>query len=191
MRKIIAKQEDGKKKRTNQLLVGGILIIVMVLSTIGYSLNSGDETSTEKIEYKGIEFTRESGLWTAEINSLQFSFAYNPQETKAIDEPLNALDSYEGKVLYFYSESNDATTEIYRNLFYNNQVVQRVQNACLDGENCSGDAPIKTCDNNFIIIKTGENESITQRENCVFIEGNHNNLTKLSDAFLFKIIGVQ
>lgn len=192
MRKIISKQDEGKKKRTNQLVIGGILIVVMVLSTLGYSLNSGENDSTESVTYNGIKFAKDSGLWNANIGDFTFSFKYNPKETEKINSSLNMIDEYNSKPLYLFSESVEAGTEIYRNLFYSNSLVERIQEACLEGEACTNpDAPIKTCSDNFIIIKESENDRIYQQENCVFIEGKKEDLTKLADSFLFKIIGVQ
>ena len=36
----------------------------------------------------------------------------------------------------YLSDNSEAETEIYKNLFYQNQIVQRVQEACLAGEKC-------------------------------------------------------
>ena len=92
--------------------------------------------------------------------------------------------------MYIYSENSDAETEIYRNLFYQKSIVQRVQSACLEGEECSGDLPIKTCEDNFVLIREGLEDKIFQNNNCVFIESAGENLTMLSDEFLFKLLKI-
>src|SRR4030043_218564 len=191
MRKIISKAEEDKKKRRNQFIVGGGLILVMFLSILGYSTMKDKKENNEKIIYNEIEFTKESGLWIAEIGNFQFSFKYNPEEIEKTNSQLNSLNSYYEKPLYIYSEDTGAETEIYRNLFYYNQIVQRIQNPCLeeDKEKCGENLPIKNCEDNFIIIRESNNTEIKQQENCVFIEGKKEDLTKLSDGFLFKITG--
>lgn len=191
MRKIISKEDKRKKKKRNQLIIGIILVVVMFFSVLGSSVNREGDDKTEKIKYNGIDFTKESGLWNAKISNLQFSFVYNPQETGKINSSLNKLEDYAGKPLYIYSENRETLTEIYRNLFYQNLIAQRVQEACIWEEKCEGDFPIKTCSDNFIIIKESENSQIYQQENCVFIEGKKEDLVRLADSFLFKIIGVQ
>ncbi len=163
----------------------------MFFSVLGYSMNSGGDEETEKISYNGIDFTKELGLWNAKVSNLQFSFVYNPQETEEINSSLKLLENYAGKPLYLYSGDREALTEVYRNIFYQNLIVQRVQEACFEGEKCEGDFPIKTCSDNFIIIKESENNQIYQQENCVFIEGKKEDLVRLADSFLFKIVGVQ
>jgi len=190
MRKIISKEDEGKKRRRNQFIIGGVLILVMLASSLGYAFTREQTASNEKIIYNGFEFTKQSGFWSTNINSYQFFFAYNPKETPKINSILNSLESYVGKPLYIYSESSEAATEIYRNLFYQNQIVERVQDACLNGEKCENNAPIKTCENNFIIIKESVNNRIMQNKSCVFVEGNMGNLTQLSDEFLFNIAGI-
>jgi len=191
MRKIISKAKEGRKKKMKQFAVSGILIVILFLSVFGYSSIKDSQGDNEKITYNGIEFTKESGLWNAEIGNSIFYFKYNPQEIEMIDSQLNSLNNYYGKPLYIYSENSEAETEIYRNLFYYNQIVQRVQDACLeeDKAKCGENVPIKNCENNFIIIKESNNTGITQQENCVFIEGNED-LIKITDEFLFKMMGI-
>jgi hypothetical protein len=192
MRKIVSREEGARRSKRNQLLIGGVLILVMVASVLGYAFGREQpSTDSEKIIYNGLEFTKTGNLWNTNAGNYQFSFLYNPQETEKINSALNPLSSYSNKPLYIYSENSEAGIEIYRNLFYQNQIVQRFQNACFEGEKCEDDSPVKTCQNNFIIIKESNSTGIRQQDNCVFIEGKMENLTKLSDSFLFKITGIQ
>jgi len=66
-----------------------------------------------------------------------------------------------------------------------------MQNACLEEEGCKEDWPTKTCEDNFIIIEEKNETSIIQDNNCVFIQGPQENLTKISDEFLFRVLGVR
>lgn len=191
IRKIISKTEEDKKRKKNQLMIGGILILVMVLSVLGYSFEGNDENENEKIVYNSFKFIKQNGIWILNTENFQFSFKYNPKEVKAITEGLNLLDSYLGKPLYIYSENSEAEGEIYKNLFYYNQIVERAQEACPENEECEADLPVKTCADNLVIIKKSEETIIKQEGNCVFIEGKEEDLMKLTDSFLFKIIGIQ
>ena len=192
MRKILSQEEEAKKARRNQFLIGGAMVLIMVASVLGYSLSREEKSNSEKIVYNGIEFTKQSGFWTANTGGYQFFFKYNPQETEKVNSMLSPLKNYADKPLYIYSDSDEAATEIYRNLFYQNQIAERIQSACLTEEGCEGNVPIKTCDSNFIVIReSNSTKSIIQNNSCVFIEGDMGNLTKMGDEFLFKIIGVQ
>jgi hypothetical protein len=193
MRRIISKKSEEKKRRRNQLIIGAVLIVVMGLSTIGYSLSSGNKTgdSSSSIIYNKLTFTKSSGFWNVQAGSLALAFTYNPKEVEKTNSALNSISNYSGKPLYVYTENTNAGTEIYRNLFYINSIAQRVQEACPENQTCKEDIPAKTCGDNFIIIKTANESSITQNKNCVFIYGKSEDLVKLTDSFLYKITGIQ
>jgi hypothetical protein len=194
MRRLISKEEEAKKRKRNQWIIGGVLVLIMVVSTLGYAFirdQFSGTTASQKIIYNGLEFDQNGNLWNTSAGNLQLSFSYNPQQTVKVNSILNPLGNYANKPLYIYSQDTLAATEIYRNLFYLNQIALRVQNACFAGENCSDNSPVKTCQDNLIIIKASNITEIKQQNNCVFIEGHAENLTSLSDSFLFKIIGIQ
>ena len=185
MRKIGSKYQEEKRRKRNQLILGFILIFVMFFSVIGYSFQGIVNEDVEEFNYNGFEFTEQNGFWILNQNNINFIFRYNPNEVPKINSELKNLNNYNGKPLYISSESIEAESEIYTNLF---QSVERIQNACL--EECDENLPIKTCEDNFIIIKEGD-EKIVQDNNCVFITGEINDLTKLSDEFLFKILEIK
>jgi len=189
MRKIISKEETAKKAKKNNLILAGFLILIMMGSVFGIIVGSlGNSSETEKITYNGHEFTNLNGLWATKIGEYNFAFIYNPEQVEKISSNVDYLSSYGGKTLYFSSENQNALGEIYRNL---NSVVLRFQEACLDEKNCKENLPVKNCSNNFIIIRESNLTGITQEENCVFIEGNNENLTAITDEFLFKVLGVE
>lgn len=191
MRAIESKKELEKKRRKNQIIIGAILIIVMLGSTFGYAistLNRDDNSGSEKVEYNGYEFIGTNGFWATSIGNYQFLFRYNPTEVERIEGELRYINSYSGVPLYIFTENDGAGVEIYRNL---GNVVQRFQGACLEEEGCPENWPIKDCSNNFIIIKEANESRVYQQENCAFIEGPRENLTQITDGFLFKIIGIE
>jgi len=192
MRKIISKQEKEKRKRMNQFFAGGILILVITLSTLAYSFTLSEKEKSKRLVYNRFEFVKQGDFWFTKINNFQFSFKFNPEQTENLTALIEKdLNDYYNEPLYIYSESFDAEAEIYRNLY---QFVLRMQNACLENETCEGNLPTKTCDNNFIIIKEineTENSGIKQEENCIFIQGEKEELTRLADKFLFEIFRIQ
>jgi len=196
MRKIIPKHKQNKKDKIKQFGVATALVFVMIISVLGYSFSFSRQTEQspdKRIIYNGFEFVKENGLWMADIKGLQFSFRYNPKQTKDlenIDFIIKDINDYYNQPLYIYSENTEAETEIYRNL---DQVVLRRQYACLE-EKCIENFPnfpIKTCEDNFIIIEKSEDAGIKQNQSCIFIQGKQEDLTKLTDRFLFEILGVQ
>ena len=145
MRKITSRYKDEKKRKRNLLIVGIVLIIVMFGSVFGVIVGSFGKDKTEsKIEYNGYEFFNQNDLWYTSIGNFNFVFKYNPNQTKDIETELKYLNNYQNKPLYIYSEDYSAEVEIYRNLFYQNQIVERIQPACFSSEKCEGDLPVKT-----------------------------------------------
>ena len=192
MRKITSKNEEETKSRKKQFIAGGVLIFIMLASILGYSFRANpSDNPNERIIYNGIEFIRQNDFWFASINGLQFAFSFSPKETESISSSIfSNINSYSAKPLYIYSDSENygAEIEIYRNL---DQLILRRQYACLEGENCTGDFPVKTCADNFIIFKESEESKITQENNCIYIQGEKEELVKITDKFLFRILGVQ
>ncbi len=194
MRRIITRESRDKKLKRNQLIIGIALIGLMVSSTLGFAFINKTNSSNdiEEIKYKGVRFVRDlNGYWNFNIDGIDFLTKYNPENTEAIDisTSLN-LQNYVNKPLYFIGDSGDHFAEIDRNL--RDRFVTRISGACLSGEECLEDFPIKSCsEDNIIIIKEdAENERIYQEEGCVFITASYANQVRYADAFLFSLLGI-
>jgi hypothetical protein len=194
MKKIITKVEQERKKRRNHIIIGIFLIFIMGFSVIDYSLtkDSTDSSNLKKIDYGGITFLKQSEYWLFSYNGHQFSTIYNPKETE--DIPINIksnLETYSNKPIYYVGSYPEYFSEISRNL---NSFILREQMACINGENCSEDLPIKNCsEDNLIILKEpleNDTERVYQDEGCVFIIASYSNQTKYLDSFLFKVLGI-
>lgn len=203
MRRLVPKHEESKRRKRNQLTVGLVLIFLMFFSTVGFAVqiiggggnegniggeNTGEQTQT--ISYNGFEFREQSGFWILNKDNINFIFRNNPNEVAKVDSIINSLDNYLDKPLYINSESIESESEVQTNLL---QFVSEMENACLEGENC-GELLIRSCEENFIIIKEtigDEQAGISQENNCVFIKGEKQDLVKLTDEFLFKLLGVE
>ena len=195
MRRISSKYKEEKKIKRNQIMIGLILIFVMFSSVLGFafinhSISGGsnvNENNFNSINYKGFEFIEQNGFWILNLNGVNFIFRYNPNQVPRIASEIKSLENYQEKVLYLYSENVLAESEIQTNLF---QFTNGIENACLENEKCGEEFPIRTCEDNFIIIREGI-QGITQENNCVFIEGKKEDLTRLANEFLFKLLGVE
>ena len=189
MRKIVSKEKKAKKEKRNQAIIGIVIIFVLLSSIIGYSFQNGQKDSQKKVEYNGFEFIEQGDYWV--LNEGNFIFSYNPKEVEQVNENFLGLEDYSNKPLYIFSENNKAELEIYQNLYYYNQIVQRMQKGCPINENCGEDIPTKTCEDNFIIIKESDFSRIYQQDNCTFIEGSQEELVQLTDEFLFNVLGIR
>jgi hypothetical protein len=190
MRKIRMKRDVEKTRKRNTVLIGIILIGLMILSTAGYSLigNDDEESDSSTNEYNGFKFIRQRGLWRTSFSGLSFGFQYLPEEVENVSVSGSYdLNLYSGAPLYFVNPDS-ATSEILNNL---GGYILRWQEACLEGEDCEGDLPVKNCDENLIILGVEPlEENVTrvyQNESCVFISGDS---VKGADAFLYKVLKI-
>jgi len=186
MRKIRTQEEFAKKKRTNQILIGVILIFLMVVSTAGYSLLSredGGSIGSEK--YGNHTFYRDQGMWGVLLNGETYYFQYLPNEIENVSiSGYFSASQYSGKVLYFVN-NNPASQDVLIDL---NKKFLRAQDACLNNSLCNGDFPVKNCDDNLIIFENPDNETrVWQERNCVYISGD---FLKGADAFLYKVFEI-
>jgi hypothetical protein len=195
IQKLLTKEEKKKRNQRNQLIVGIILIGIMILSTLGYALNSdtNSESSTEIVDYNGVKFTKSSDYWYFNYQNNEFMTRYSPKEIEDIKfSSFITLQNYANKPLYFVGNSGDSVYEISRNI--DSRFVMRSQMACISSLNCTEDLPIKNCSDNVIIIRepsANEKERIYQENNCVFIISKAENQTRFADVFLYKTLGIK
>ena len=190
MRSITSKHKENRKRKRNQTVVGLILIFVMFSSVLGFAFSSfsshsgrigiNNQNNINSVNYNGFEFLEQNGFWILNKNDVNFIFRYNPNQVDRILSEVKPLNNYQGKILYIYSEDILAESEVYTNLL---QFTEDIENACL--EECEEGFAVKTCEDNFVIIREG-NKGIIQEDNCVFKEREKENLIKLTDEFLFK-----
>ncbi len=188
MKKLISKSEREKRTKKNQITMGLILVFLMILSVLGFALqgNIGNKEDKDKMVYDEFEFTYINGFWRIG----DFAFIYNPEQVPEIGFALKDATFYQGLPTYVYSENSESKTELKVNLAL---IAEEVQEACIDKEEieCPEGIPMKTCEDHFIIIREGNISLIKQENNCVYIEGPEEELLKLTDQFLFKILGIK
>lgn len=194
MRKIIPKHEEERKKRRTQFIVGGALIFIMVSSMLGYAFQSklfdSNSATNATVTYNGIAFTNQNGFWAMGYGNERLVFTYLPSQIAESDltNLTKSIDDFSNKSLYIFSEDYNAESEIKFNLL---PFASEIKNACPAGIACDNEElPIKNCEDNFIIIRSGD-ESVREEKNCIFIYGEGDNLIKLADNVLFKIFGIR
>jgi len=195
MRKIISKYEEGKKKRRTQFIVGGILIFIMVFSLLGYAFQdqniNGGSSSNSTLDYNGISFVNQNGLWAVNYGNQRIAFTYHPSQIPSADltNLTKNIDNFSGKPLYINSYDYNAESEIKMDL---SPFASEIKDACLEGADCNQNSqlPVKNCGDNFIIIQNGSG-NVRQEQNCIFISGQGEDLIKLTDNVLFKIFGIR
>jgi hypothetical protein len=190
MRRIGSKAEDERKEKIKRRIVGISLLSIMVLSVFGIMISSigVNKNNPGQITYKGTIFLNQQERWFFSKSNIEFTIMNSPENLTEIPmENMNPIDYYSGKPLYLSSTDKSLESEVYYNL---QSIASRIQSGCLNNTKCDGDFPIKTCEDNFIIIEESNETSITQDLNCVFLKAPKQNIQKALDSFFLKIIGI-
>ncbi len=165
-------EDKAKATKRNQLIMGVVLILIMVFSTVGFAFSFGiSGNAIEEQEYGGVKFVRDvnSGFWVFNINGVDYYTIYNPDEVSDIKFINNKrAGNYANRPLYFIGDPGDGFGELYRTL---NNFATRVGGACLN-EDCEEDYPIKECDvDNIVIIETIEKSKVSKMDFEAFSSG--------------------
>lgn len=190
MRKIVSKDSAERKEKAKRWTISILLLSIMVLSVFGIVVDSMGKTgsNSNQVEYNGATFNYRGERWFFSVDGKEFVISNPPGNlTEVPAEKLNPLEAYANKPLYISLEDRALESQIYYNFY---KSATRIQPACLDEKNCSGDFPIKTCEDNFIILKEGNETGITQKDNCVFIEAPEKEMQNAVDVFILNIAGI-
>lgn len=193
IKKLTRKEEELKKQKRNQRILGIVLSIIMLGSVFGVIVGSfnAKENSKEQIKYKNLIFTIDNQYYKLNLGQTDFYFTQNPQEFYELNYSSNLTKTLASLItlpLYIDTTDYQVSLEIAQNL---QNYVERIQMACLDESNCSDPTlPLKDCTNNIIITRISENNSIYEIENCIYIEAKQEDLLKLTDITILKLLGV-
>lgn len=191
MRKIKSAADVTRVQRRNNIILGVVMIVLLTLSSVGYSLMSADGESENVVSELGFDFVRDGGLWKVNIGTEIFGFMYLPSELGDVDVDNISVELgiYFGQPLYFVNPG-EGVGEILNNI---GRYILRNQESCFledlgDLTSCEGNLPVKDCGSNLIVFYEGNDTRVYAEENCVFISGD---VLMGSDAFLYEVLGIR
>jgi hypothetical protein len=184
MRRIETEETREKIRKRNTLIVSVIMLFLLVSGTVGFAfsfrdggLGGGDDDNSA-----GGDVGTGNGLWGVTLGDNTVYLTNSPDSVSGIDVSVDkTLEDYVGQNLYVDSSDELIANEIGSTLGI---YTLRAQRACF-GE-CGEDLPIKTCEDNLIVISNATIGRVYQEDNCIFIEGG----MLEADAFLYRVLGV-
>ena len=191
MRKIETKEATEKRQTRNKVIIAVIFIGLMVLSTAGFALFSGNGiTKKSSKTYNDVEFkTNDNGYWEFKIQGQSFQTSFTPEETESISADAISISELSGKPIYFVNSDPASANEILYNI---GRYATRYQDVCLKDLNCTNsDNIVKTCDDNLIVFKESDEDSVKRDNNCLFINYSPGNEVLVGNRLIFKALGVQ
>jgi hypothetical protein len=184
MKHIETAEMKNRKSKRNNIILGVILILLLVIAPIGYSLmnNSGEKNS--KVKEAGLDFYKVNGLWRTVLDGQEFGFQYLPSEVESVQVTgIYDLGVYASQPLYFVGV-NEAAPEILNNL---QRYILRYQEACINESDCGEDLPLKDCSENLIIYEAGNDTKVYKNQSCVYLVGD---AIMAADAFLYETLHI-
>jgi hypothetical protein len=182
-----------KSKKFLTSLIGFFIIFIMVFSVMDLWDRSGDS-----YKYKGIEFNNDQNGWVGYIGSNAVQLGYNPQELENVtDVDFSGFDSVQKIYL-----ATDDPLALYKSIDYFRKRVPlsptKVVSCTPQGSNVSecDQLPLKDCedaDNSVGVIifkKSDEFKTSFLSNTCMVIEGNNENMLKVFDKAMLKMLGV-
>jgi len=191
IRKLESKKDQDKKRKRNNFILSLVLIVVLFGSIFGTFLNlfgNNSEDSTQ-LSYRGIPMSQQGNLFVLALGDRAFYFTTNPNEVVSYDVNISkTIPAFVGKPFYIDSFDYGVAQELAQNF---QGYPERIATACINETDCVDEsAPIKTCQDNIIIVRESKENKVYEVENCIYIEGTDEDLIKMTDAFILKALGL-
>lgn len=197
-------EEPDKSMKYLVYTIVFIVLLIVLFFSIKYFYNPKPIIETYKTA-NGQEFAHLAGLWNTQWeaggNSYNLHFHYNPGQTENITiiGDFNDTAFNKGYVyITFDPKENEtdlgyirlATLELSLNIFRALNVEPRA--ACIKNDSACADIPIMNCTGTkepVIQLSTKGSTAIGLKDNCIFVQGEKEELTRAADRVLFQWFG--
>lgn len=181
MQSILEKDDVEEKRKRSVRYVSIFLLLIMVVSSLGYAFFSNPDIESGESEGANADFFEDQGYWAAKFNSDVIHFSNSKEDIKGIEVLMNkSLNDYYQQTIY--ADDNQA---LLQELSLSLGKYASIQPGCLG--KCEKNIPEKNCSSNFILWNSSIIENkVKQEEKCIIIEGD----LKAVDAFLYKLFGL-
>lgn len=174
------------KKR--KILLPLLICFIIITSILGY-MSSSD---SEKIKYKEYKFNKVNNGWLTYINDNKILLVNNPNELEDynIKVSLNELNSAQ-KIYLSISPKDKLFLSNLQNIIP--YLTQRVITSCYEDNEYCVELPLKNCNDSsieikVILIKKSENSKFYYEDNCLVIQGNQEEITKMIDKLTLELL---
>ena len=203
IKKIETREDSERKKRRTKLVIGIIIIVLMIFSTIGFAMIGNNQEVIDNTVYNGYKFTSTSSGWQTTVQGQTITTSYFPTEVLNVTGSNVYAFDFTGQIVYIAVGSQEEIYDV-NELGNLNNIAERSQFACQPkAENSSfcqeSSLPIKSCEDvnssntaRVIIINSNVTEpaSYTYYNNCLTINAKSADLKIAVDNFIFKIFGI-
>lgn len=183
---MINKSKKGKKRK---ILLPILICFIMITSILGFMSSSG----SEKIKYEGYNFNKINNGWSIYKDNTRIILLNNPNDLEDYEVRIGLNDLNSAQKIYLSTNPED---NLFLGTLQNNIfpfLTQRLVFSCYeDNEKCK-DLPLKTCDDadentKIILIKKSENSDFYYKDNCLVIQGNKEEISKMIDKLTLELL---
>lgn len=201
------REREEKQNKRNKMLLSGLIVILLVGSSIGFFV--GDNSDPNKIEFeskngKTYTFERGAGIIVTKINKTQVTFYNHPLDVEKLNFSNQALmliqnaqvvgitfDPTSRDVQFFEQTRFDLTKDLTN---FQKYVVPGVTK----NETPYGNFMVITCANSsiqapvmeFISTNLTETKVYVDNNNCIKFEGKKYDFLKFRDYIIYKMYGL-
>jgi len=176
LKKIRTQEEIATAEKKKIRWISGILLFILIASTLGFALMSGEKTTNNQNQA-----VASNGKFMASFGSNTLYFTNNMSDIENVSIDVNrTLNDFYGNRVYLDTNNSYVYSEIYSIL---GNYVQKITIACYGS--CEKDLPEKSCNDTIIVFRQAAENKVYENGNCTFIEGD----LKAVDAFLYKTFG--
>lgn len=207
-------EEEKKKKHRGNVIMGIIIAVIMIASTIGFALLESERVQEQPenlTTYRNYTFIKTETGWQTQFKINDKDIILNsfnlPQDVENISMQGSLLLADFFNRVIFITVNNATDAEKQAAMEYNalGKVALRMQLACSKAnENSSfcieNNLPVKSCDdadwqNTIIILEelaqdSNDSATINYKSSCLEIKGKKDDLIKANEKALFKIFGI-
>ncbi|MCX6711828.1 MAG: hypothetical protein NT139_02210 [Candidatus Woesearchaeota archaeon] len=190
------KNINKKESRIKKLILPFILVFLMVGSVFTVIL-SGSSNENE-VKYNNLKFTKTNEGWISYINDRKVVLFNNPKDLENMSiSNINLQDLNSAQKIYLSINPDENIQQAYTLFNTNIKPLLRtiLVNSCnIDNEKCAN-LPLKTCTDasqlqKVIILEESNSTKIEYNNNCLYISGNQEDLTKIIDKLTLNLLGV-
>lgn len=179
MRRLETKEEQEKGQKRRSRMFGMFMLLIMVLSTVGYAFVTFQEnrSSTNSADSQ-LQEQDANSRWILDYQGQKLSLSSSKESVKNISvASFLTINNYIGNPVYIdYGNNSAVLYELSLNL---GNYADRVIPACYG--KCELNLPEKNCTDYLIVYNQSNKNRVYQQENCVFIEGD----IRAADAFIY------
>lgn len=181
-----------KNPKVLTISIGIFIIFVMVSSVLTYSLFSSPGNFEEELDYNGLYFYKNNGVWYLNQDGVLFNFLYSPKE---LEQDFSSITLNYGPVKNYIAVDPNQINENEQEVLILKSILDalqpQVEKSCIKSSSNCGKLKKVDCknDNKVFYINRSVSDTIITKDNCYILNipgANSRVLTYLT----YKVLGI-